>query len=60
MKWAEQAVAKCISAAGMQVYRIEGRQLAETWMTLAALGMERPGVAETLDEPAAHEVRGRS
>ena len=44
----------------MQVYRIEGRQLAETWMTLAALGMERPGVAETLDEPAAHEVRGRS
>jgi hypothetical protein len=41
-------------------YRIEGSQLAETWATLAGLGMERPGGAEKLDEPAAHEVRGRS
>jgi hypothetical protein len=32
----------------------------ETWVTRAELGMERPGGAEELDQPAAHEVRGRS
>jgi hypothetical protein len=32
----------------------------ETWVTPAGLGMERPGGAEELDQPAAHEVRGRS
>ena len=30
----------------------------ETWVTPAGLGMERPG--GELDQPAAHEVRGRS
>jgi hypothetical protein len=60
VKWTDQTVAKCVPAAGMQVYRIEGSQLAETSVTLAGLGMERPGGAEKLDEPAAHEVRGRS
>jgi hypothetical protein len=33
----------------------------ETWVTPdAGLGMQRPGGAEELDQPAAHEVRGRS
>jgi hypothetical protein len=66
MKWTDQGEMDRPSGGEVRTRRRHaslphrGSQLAETWVTLAGLGIERPGGAETLDEPAVHEVRGRT
>jgi hypothetical protein len=46
LMWNDASTGQKRTRAGMQVYRIEGGKLAETWLTLLGLGSAWPDVAK--------------
>ena len=45
LMWNDASTGEKRTRAGMQLYRIEGGKLAETWLTLRSLGSAWPDVA---------------